>query len=103
MAAVPSSRIQNNPKYQQLVRQRDVLAWTLSALVCVIYFGFILMVAFAGDFLASPLSAGSVIPTGMPIGVGVIVASCILTGVYVYQANRTFDPLIEQIIEEASK
>jgi uncharacterized membrane protein (DUF485 family) len=98
-----SSKIQIHPKYHELVKQRDSLAWTLSAIVCVMYFGFILMIAFAGDFLTSPVSADSVIPIGMPIGVAVILASCVLTGIYVFKANNTFDPLTEEIIRESSK
>lgn len=103
MSKVIASKIQNDPKYHRLVKQRDSLAWMLTVIVCVIYFGFILMVAFAGDFLTQPISATSVIPIGMPIGVGVILASCILTGLYVSRANNTFDPLTKEIIEEASK
>jgi uncharacterized membrane protein (DUF485 family) len=100
---ISAGKIQNNPKYHQLVKQRNFLALTLSILVLVIYYGFILMVAFAKDFLTQPLYAGSVIPIGIPIGAGVIVASIMLTAIYVYRANTTFDPLIQQIIEESSK
>jgi uncharacterized membrane protein (DUF485 family) len=103
MSKAIAGNIQKNPKYHQLVRQRDSLAWTLTAVVCVIYFGFILMVAFAGDFLTQPISATSVIPIGMLVGVGVILASCILTGIYVSRANSTFDPLTKEIMEEATK
>jgi uncharacterized membrane protein (DUF485 family) len=103
MSELIASHIQNNPKYHELVSRRDTLAWTLSALVCVMYFGFILLVAFGRDFLTQPLAAGSVIPLGMPIGVGVIFFSCVLTGIYVYQANTVFDRLNHEIIEEASK
>lgn len=103
MSKLMAGHIQNNPKYHRLVHERDALGWTLTAIVCVIYFGFILMVAFAPDFLTQPMSAGSVIPVGMLIGVGVILASCLLTGVYVSRANKTFDPLIQEIIQEASK
>jgi len=98
-----ASRIQNNPKYHELVKQRDVLAWTLTVLVLVIYYGFILLVAFAGDFLTQPISSTSVIPIGVPIGVGVILSSIVLTAIYVYRANETFDPLIREIIQDASK
>lgn len=100
---ISTQKIQANPKYHELVRQRDSLAWTLSVLVLIIYFGFILMIAFAGDFLTQPISATSVIPIGMPIGVGVILASIVLTGIYVYRANTTFDHLIREIIEESAK
>src|SRR5512135_1818575 len=98
MSNAITDRIQQDPRYQALVKQRDSLAWTLSAIVCVIYFGFILMIAFAGDFLTQPISATSVIPVGMPIGVGVILASCLLTGIYVVRANKVFDPLIREIL-----
>ena len=67
------------------------------------YFGFILMIAFAPDFLTQPLSADTVIPVGMPIGVGVILVSCILTAIYVRQANSVFDPLTDEIIQESLK
>jgi uncharacterized membrane protein (DUF485 family) len=103
MSELSASKIQNNPKYHQLIKERDTLAWTLTVLVLVIYFGFILLVAFAPGFLTKPISATSVIPVGMLIGVGVIVASIVLTGIYVYRANSTFDPLIREIIQEASK
>lgn len=100
---VSTNKIQNNPKYRQLVHQRDALAWTLTVLVLIIYFGFILMVAFAGNFLAQPLSATSVIPIGIPIGVAVILASVVLTGIYVYRANTEFDHLIHDIIRESTQ
>jgi uncharacterized membrane protein (DUF485 family) len=103
MSEVMTSSIQRNPKYHRLVKQRDALAWTLSILVLVMYFGFILMVAFAPGFLTKPISADSVIPIGMPIGVAVILVSCLLTGIYVYRANQIFDPLIAEILKESWK
>lgn len=103
MSELSASKIQSNPKYHRLVKERDTLAWTLTVLVLVIYFGFILLVAFAPAFLTQPISATSVIPVGMLVGVGVIVASVVLTGIYVYRANNTFDPLIHEIITEATK
>ena len=39
----------------------------------------------------------------MLVGVGVIVASIILTGIYVTQANSKFDPMIEAIMQDAAK
>jgi uncharacterized membrane protein (DUF485 family) len=103
MSELSASKIQANPKYHQLIKERDTLAWTLSVLVLIIYFGFVLLVAFAPGFLTQPISATSVIPLGMLFGVGVIVASIVLTGIYVYKANSTFDPLINEIIQESAK
>ncbi len=103
MSKVISDKIQNNPKYHELVSRRDGLAWMLSAIVCFMYFGFILLVAYGREFLTEPIAAGSVIPLGMPIGVGVIFFSCVLTGIYVHRANTVFDRLNSEIIAEASK
>ena len=98
-----SNRIRNNPKFHELVRQRDKLAWLLTGLVMFIYYGFVLLVAFAPDFITQKISATSVIPVGIPIGVGVILASIVLTGFYVRRANTDFDSMIREIIQEASK
>ena len=103
MSELISNKIQQNPKYLELVRRRSRLAWTLSAIVCVIFYGFILMIAFTPGILTAPIAAGSVIPVGLPMGVGIILVCCLLTGIYVYQANQSFDPLFEDIVKEASK
>ena len=98
-----AARIRENPKYHELVRQRDGLAWLLTVVELVLYFGFVLLIAFAGDFLTQPISADSVIPVGMPLGVGVILASCVLTGIYVYRANTAFDEMTRDILKESGK
>jgi uncharacterized membrane protein (DUF485 family) len=103
MSQVISGKILQDPKYMALVKKRSALAWTLSAIVCVIFYGFILLIAFAPGFLTQPIAAGSVIPVGLPMGVGVILASCLMTGIYVYEANAKFDPMFEEIVREASK
>lgn len=92
-------RIQNNPKFQQLVATRNKYAWTLSAIMLAIYFGFILTVAFAKDFLAASL-VGGLTSVGMPIGVGVIASAFVLTGLYVRRANTLYDELTRQVIED---
>ncbi|MFO1073396.1 MAG: DUF485 domain-containing protein [Geminicoccaceae bacterium] len=95
------AKIRRNPKFAELVQQRNSLARLLTILILVFYFGFILLVAFAPGFLGTPISAGSVTTIGIPVGVLVIVAAFVLTGIYVAKANTTFDNLNEQIIEES--
>ena len=103
MSEAISIKIQQNPKYLELAKRRGRLAWTLSAIVCAIFYGFILMIAFTPDILTTPIAAGSVIPLGLPLGVAVILVSCLTTGFYVYEANAVFDPMFEEIVKEASK
>jgi len=93
-------KIESNPKFQQLVSKRKSLGWTLSAIMLVVYMGFILLVAYAPKFLGTPLGAG-VMTIGVPIGLFVIIAAFILTGIYVSKANAEFDQLTKQIVEES--
>ena len=92
--------IERNPKYQELVRRRTSLAVTLSALMLAIYMGFILLVAYAPKFLATPLGA-TVTTIGIPIGLFVIFSAFILTGIYVAKANSVFDQLTREIVQES--
>ncbi|MCY1240559.1 Inner membrane protein YjcH [compost metagenome] len=64
-----------------------------------IYFGFILLLAFSPATLGTPLGAG-VMTLGIPVGVAVIVSAVLLTGIYVYRANRDLDPLNERVRKE---
>ncbi len=102
MAATSLEAIQKNAKYQRLVAERRSVGVTLSAIVCVIYYGFILLVAFAPGFLGTSLTGG-VTTIGIVVGVLVIVAAFLLTGYYVIRANGTYDTLTKEIIEETSK
>ncbi len=90
--------IQRDPDYQELVRRRSSLGWTLSLIVLVIYFGFILLVAYAPKFLGMRLGTG-VTTIGIPIGLFVIVSAFVLTAIYVSKANSKYDALILRIVE----
>jgi len=95
------AKIRRNPKFIELVQQRNRLARTLTVVMLVFYFGFILLVAFAPGFLGIPISEGSVTTIGIPVGLLVIVSAFVLTGIYVGKANTTFDNLNQQILEES--
>jgi uncharacterized membrane protein (DUF485 family) len=89
-------KIKNDPDFQKLVSERNRVMIILTALELIIYFGFILLVAFNKEFLAQKIGEG-VVTIGIPIGIGVIVLSFLLTGVYVYIANKDYDELSEKI------
>jgi uncharacterized membrane protein (DUF485 family) len=92
-------RVQSDRRFQELVAKRTRFAWTLSATMLAIYFGFIFIIAFAPKLLAVPIGKG-VTTVGIPIGLLVIVSAFILTGIYVRRANSEFDALTHQIVEE---
>ncbi len=91
------SLIQNHPKYQELVRSRSRFAWLLSAWMLVVYYAFIMTIAFKPEWLAQPLGEGSVISVGIPVGIGIILFSFLLTGLYVYRANKVYEPMLEEL------
>jgi len=94
------ARVERDPEFHALHQRRSRFAWTLSAIMAALYFGFILTVAFAPHVLATPI-AGSTTTIGIPIGIGVIVAAFVLTGLYVRRANTDFDVTTERIVARA--
>ena len=94
-------KIRANPKYQQLKSTRNTYGWVMTILMLVVYYGYIALIAFNKAFLAQPLGATGVTTIGIPIGVGVILFTIVITGIYVRRANTEFDALKEEIIREA--
>ncbi len=94
------ARVKSNPKYQELVSQRSAFAKLLTIIMLVIYYGFILVIAFNPGLLATPLGPNTKITLGIPVGIAVIVSAFILTGIYVVRANSRFDELIQQVKED---
>ncbi len=103
MSADLYEKVKNNPKFHQLVAQRSRLAWGLSSIILLIYFTFILLIAFVPNFLGQTIGDGSVISIGIPIGVFIIVTAFVLTGIYVRKANKDFDRINKDIINKAQK
>ncbi len=89
--------VKNNPKYQELVRKRSRFAWTLAISMLLVYYAYIMTIAFKPELLAQPLSEDSVITIGIPIGVAIILFAFLITGFYVYRANNYYDKMVAQI------
>ena len=93
-------RIKSHPAYEELVAKRTTFGVILAILMLIIYFGFVLLVAFNKQLLATPIAAGAVTTFGIPLGVFVIVSAFVLTGIYVRRANSEFDALTRRITED---
>jgi uncharacterized membrane protein (DUF485 family) len=96
MQADLAQRIAAHPKYQELKAKRTSFGWVLTIAMLVVYYGFILLVAFKKDFLSTRLGEG-VMTMGMPIGLAVIVFTIVITAIYVRRANSEFDQLSDDI------
>ena len=108
-AAVPPAaeadyqdRVLRDPKFQELVASRNSFAWTLTALMLVIYFGFILLVAFDKPLLATRIG-DSAVSVGSVIGLAVIVSAFVLVAIYVARANGRFDDLTRDVRREIGR
>ncbi|MFZ4877501.1 DUF485 domain-containing protein [Janthinobacterium sp. Mn2066] len=89
-------QIKGDPNYHQLVKLRSRFGWALTGLMLLVYYGYILLIAFNKEFLASRTGEG-VMTWGMPIGLFVIVFTVVITGIYVRRANKQFDDLTSAI------
>ena len=96
------NKIQSHPKYLELKAKRNSFGWFLTLLMMVVYYGYISLIAFNKPFLAQPIGTG-VTSLGVPIGMGVIVFTILITGIYVRRANSEFDELTAAILKDVSK
>ena len=95
-------RVTKNPKFHEFIAMRSRYSIIMAIVSAAIYYGFILLVAFDKELLAKKVGAG-VTSLGVPLGVGVIVLTIVLTWIYVRRANTEFDATNEAIIKEAQK
>ena len=96
-------KIKNDPNYQELVSKRSSFSIKLSIAMLVVYFTFILTIAFNPSALGAPISSDSVTTIGIPIGIMIIVFAFVLTGIYTKRANGEFDDLANKIKESVKE
>jgi len=96
-------RITANPKFLEFVAMRSTYGIIMAIVSAAAYYGFILLVAFDKEFLAKKIGEGYTMSIGVPIGVGVIIFTIVLTWIYVRRANTEFDAINEALIKEAQK
>lgn len=91
----------DDPEFRAMARAKDRISLVLTSITLVIYFGFIFLLAFnqqLGDVIGRKISEN--VTLGMPLGVGVIVSSFVLTGIYVRWANGRYDAMVRAIREK---
>ena len=90
-------KIKNDPNFIELTQKRSSFAWVLTVAMLIVYFAFILTIAFNPSALGTPLGDDTVTTVGIPVGIAVIVFAFALTGIYVKRANTEFDELTKNI------
>jgi uncharacterized membrane protein (DUF485 family) len=80
---------------EAVAAKRLRVALGLTGAMLVVYFGFILLIAFAKGFMGELITDG--LSVGMALGVLVILSTWVLTWTYVRWANRVYEPEIERL------
>ena len=95
-------KIQSHPKYLELRKKRNSFGWMLTLLMMLVYYGYIALIAFNKPFLSQRIGEG-VTSLGVPIGMGVIIFTILITAIYVRRANSEYDDLTAAILKDVSK
>ena len=80
---------------ERIAARRARIAGALTAAVMAVYFGFILLIAYAKPLLATKLRPG--LSLGIALGALVIVISWLSTWLYVRWANRHYDAALDEL------
>lgn len=89
-------RVRSMPEYHELLKRRRALILPLAFLTLTIYYAFILALAFFPEALSVRIGGG-VTSIGIVLGLGVILATFVITGIYVRVANRQIEGLLLSI------
>jgi uncharacterized membrane protein (DUF485 family) len=90
--------VAESPDFRELQRRHRSFVFPLAVLFLVWYFVYVLLAAYAHDFMATPVF-GSV-NVGLLFGLGQFVTTFVITMAYVRYANRKLDPLAEKLRAE---
>jgi uncharacterized membrane protein (DUF485 family) len=84
---------------EAVAARRLRVSLALTAAMLVVYFGFILLIAFGKEFLSRTITDG--LSVGMALGVVVILVTWALTWIYVRWANRVYEPALDELRERS--
>jgi uncharacterized membrane protein (DUF485 family) len=97
MTKLKKEEILNDADFKDLSSQKNRISVILTILELVIYFGFIYLIAQHKAYLSQKLSEGGSATIGIPIAIGTIVLSWVLTGIYIWWANVKYDVLVKKV------
>jgi uncharacterized membrane protein (DUF485 family) len=85
-----SRALLESTEFRRLVAIRWRVSMVLTALLFVLYYGYIILIAADRELLSQRIG-GAATTLGIPLGAAVIVGAWILTAAYVVWANRRYD------------
>ncbi|WP_348734130.1 DUF485 domain-containing protein [uncultured Mycolicibacterium sp.] len=91
-------QVQASPEFQELRSRLRRFVFPMTAFFLIWYATYVLLGAFAHDFMA--IKVWGNINVGLIVGLGQFVTTFLITGLYVRFANRELDPRAEAIRTE---
>lgn len=88
----------NSDRFKSLVRKRWTVSIVLTVLLFVLYYGYILIVAYDKGFMAQKI--GEFTTNGIVLGIAVIIGAWVLGLIYIYWANNIYDKEVEALKNE---
>jgi len=93
--------VEESEKFQGLRRMQRSFVFPLAVFFLLWYFAYVLLAAFARDFMSQRVAGD--ITVGLLLGLGQFVTTFAITMWYVSFANRKLDPVAQEIREELEK
>ena len=98
MSTTDFERIQASPPFQELRRRHRSFVFPVAIGFLVWYFAYVLLAAYAYEFMATPVFGN--VNIGLLLGLGQFVTTFAITTWYVSFANRRLDPAADSIRDE---
>lgn len=95
MNKTKTNEILQSPAFRKLVKNRWNISLTFTFLMLFVYIGFLMVVAYQKETLKMPV--GDSLNLAIIVGIGIIIFSWLITGVYVYWANNYYDAAVKEI------
>ena len=95
MNSTKTNEILQSPAFRKLVKSRWNISLTFTFLMLFVYIGFLMVVAYHKETLKMPV--GDSLNLAIIVGIGIIIFSWLITGVYVYWANNYYDAAVKEI------
>ena len=96
-----SRHVLDSEEFRRLVSGRWRVSLVLTALLFILYYGYIILIATSRELVSRPVSGATT--TGILIAAGVIAGAWMLTAAYVVWANRQYDPAAAALRARAEK
>jgi len=90
---------ERSPEFRELVKRRRAFVVPATILFLAWFFGFILLTAYAEDFMAESVYQG--LTVGYCLALSQFIMVWVLTAIYLRRADRVFDPLARRAAERA--